>query len=101
MKESIIDIILSSTGYLPPRNEKEMEVFETIYSNVKIDKTFHVDVDSIMNGGCRVKPVFHTMGRSSTGASDIRMAARNYEAMPKELIEKIKSQHKSKDDKSE
>ena len=52
MKESIVDKILSSTGYLPPRNEEEMEAFEKIYSKVVIDESFHVDVESIFSGSC-------------------------------------------------
>ena len=51
MKESIIDKVLSTTGYLPPRNEEEMTAFEKIYSKVEIDENFHVNVDSIANGG--------------------------------------------------
>lgn len=34
MKESIIDKILSTSGYLPPRNDDEMEAFEKVYSKV-------------------------------------------------------------------
>ena len=48
MKENIIDKILSSSGYLPPRNEEEMSAFEKIYSKVEIDESFHVDVESIV-----------------------------------------------------
>ena len=45
MKESILDKILSSSGYLPPRNEEEMTAFEKIYSKIEVDKYYHVDVD--------------------------------------------------------
>ncbi len=49
MTDSVIDKFLSTTGYLPPRNDEEMEAFEKIYSEVKIDKTFRVNVERIVN----------------------------------------------------
>ena len=48
MKESIIDKILCSTGYLPPRNEDEMTIFEKEYKKVTLKTNFHVDVDQIV-----------------------------------------------------
>lgn len=94
MKENIIDKLLSSTGYLPPRNEEEMTVFEEYYSKIEVDESFHVDVDSIVNGGCYVRPLVRSIGNSASTANDMRMAARNFEAMPKDVIDKIRRQHK-------
>lgn len=99
MKESIIDKVLCSSGYLPPRNEDEMIAFEKEFTNVKVDEDFHVDVDSIVNGGCRVKSMMRNIGGGTTAASDMRIAARNFESMPEDVVEKIKKQHKGKDDK--
>lgn len=100
MKDSIIDKLLSMTGYLTPRNEEEMKAFEKIYSEVGIDKDFHVDVDQIVNGSCcHIEPMAQNVDTGMT--MDMRMAARNYEAMPKDVIEKIKKQHEKKDDKGE
>ena len=101
MKESIIDKILCSTGYLPPRNEEEMKAFEKIYSKVTVKKDFHVDVDQIVNGNCRVMPNIRHLGSGNTFSSDMRMAARNFEALPREVIDKIKKQHKRGNDKGE
>lgn len=98
MKDSIIDKILCSTGYLPPRNEEEMAAFEKIYSKVSVKKDFHVDVDQIVNGNCRVMPNIRHLGSGNTSSSDMRMAARNFESLPKDLIDKIKKQHKGEDD---
>lgn len=98
MKDSIIDEILCSTGYLPPRNEEEMTAFEKIYSKVTVKADFRVDVDQIVNGGCRVKPIAHRFESGNASSSDMRFAARNFEALPKDVIEKIKKQHKGKDD---
>lgn len=99
MNESIIDKILSSTGYLPPRNEEEMNAFGKIYSKVEIDERFHVDVDSIVSGGCRYEPKVLPM--TNTGCvpqDDLRMAARNFGKLPEDVIDKLKKQHKDDGD---
>ena len=101
MKESIIDKILCSTGYLPPRNEEEMNAFEKEYSKVCVKTDFRVDVDQIVNGSCRVKPKVHRFESGYASSSDMRIAARNFEALPQDVVEKIKKQHKGKDYESE
>ena len=95
MKDSILDKLLSSTGYLPPRNEEEMNAFERIYSKVEVDESFHIDVDRIVNEGCQYKTREAPM--TSTGRfsqNDLRMAARNFGNLPEDVIEKLKKQHK-------
>lgn len=99
MKDSLVDKLLCTTGYLPPRNEEEMMAFEKVFSQKTIRKDFHVDVDRIVNGGCCVRPLAQPLGSGPFSSSDMRMAARNYEALPKDVIEKIKKQHKGEDDK--
>lgn len=98
MKESIVDKLLCTEGYLPPRNDVEMIAFEKIYSRMSVNAEFHVDVDRIVNGGCCVKPTAHHTDRVMTRVNDMRIAARNFEEIPKDVIEKIKKQHKGKDD---
>ena len=99
MKESLIDKMLSSTGYLPPRNEEEMTVFEAIYSKVEIDENFHVDVDSIVRGGCQYKPKVVSVASSGRfSQNDLRMAARNFGNLPADVIDKLKKQHKDDGD---
>lgn len=99
MKESIIDKILSSSGYLPPRNEEEMTAFEKICSKIEVDDDFHVDVDSIVNGGCQYKPkVVQMTNIGSVSQDDLRMAARNFGKLPEEVIDKLKKQHKDDGD---
>ena len=98
MKKSTIDHILSTTGYLPPRDEEEMITFEKVYSSVTVKEGFHIDVRRIVDGVCPINNPIHKEGGCTISTSDIRMAARNYEAMPKCVIDKIKSQHKSEDD---
>lgn len=98
MKESIVDKLLCTEGYLPPRNDEEMIAFEKVYSRMSVNTEFHVDLDSIVNGRCCVKPTARPAGRMMTRANDMRIAARNFEDIPKDVIEKIKKQHKGKDD---
>ena len=101
MKDSIIDKILCSTGYLPPRNEEEMTAFEKIYSKVTVKSDFRVDVDQIVNGGCRVKPIVRHFESGNASLVNVHLAARNLEALPKDVVEKIKKQHKGKDNEGE
>lgn len=92
--------LLCSDGYLPPRNEEEL--LET--EKRMVDFTFKnerksVNAQSIINGAsCEIV----SMKRFDDGvvAQPYGMAARNFENLPKSVIDKIKSQHK-KDDKGE
>lgn len=101
MKDSIIDKILCSTGYLPPRNEDEMTAFEKVFSMVAVKTDFRVDVDQIVNGVCEVKPIVHRFESGYASSSDMLIAARNFETLPKDVVVKIKNQHKGKDDEGE
>lgn len=47
--KSKIDKVLHTSGYLPPRNEKEMIEFEKVYSEVKINLDFHIDTEAIIS----------------------------------------------------
>ncbi len=98
MKENIVDKVLCSEGYLPPRNEEEMIAFEKVYSQKTVREDFHVDVERIVNGKCSLRPMVKPLSSGTLSSSDIKMAARNYEKLPKEVIDKIKKQHKDKDD---
>lgn len=99
MKENVVDKILSITGYLPPCNEEEMEAFEKVYSKAIIEKNRHVDVDSIVNDVCRYIPVESKKENNTFNSGELRMVARNFEHLPKEIIDKIKKQHKKNGDK--
>ena len=111
MKELTIEefeAMLCSTGYLPPRNEEELLFLEQLYDAQKSSLTGkHVDVESIINGTCRL--VSGSVGDSRDMDSSFMekedifdgnysLAARNYKTLPKEVLEKMKQQHKTKDD---
>lgn len=111
MKELTIEefeAMLCSTGYLPPRNEEELLFFEQLYGAQKSRLAGkHVDVESIINGTCRLVsgPVGNSedMDSSFMEKEDIfdrnySLAARNYKKLPNEVLEKMKEQHKPKED---
>lgn len=107
MKNLTIDefeIMLEATGYLPPSNEDELAFFDQMYEDYKprtADR--HVDVEAIVNGMCRfVSDSIHISDKTSSSNSDVSecadnrysMAARNYSNLPKNILDKMRKQHK-------
>lgn len=46
-----MEIMLCSTGYIPPRNEEELLFFNELYENYDSRiKNRHVDIEAIFNG---------------------------------------------------
>lgn len=97
------EVMLCSTGYLPPRNEAELVFFNRMYEGHKSRlENRHVDVDSIVNGSCRIvsfHSAFEEQGTSSSMVAEdfddrYSMAARNFGKLPKEVLDKMKRQHK-------
>ena len=101
------ETMLCSTGYLPPRTENELIFFNQMYEGYQsrmADR--HVDVDAIVSGACRVvsrnnfdmdnKNKMFSMVAEETDCS-YSMAARNFDKLPKDILEKMKKQHKPKE----
>jgi hypothetical protein len=102
------EAMLCSTGYLPPRNEDELDFFNQLYEGYmsRIEDR-HVDIDTIVNGKCRVISMSSISYEEQTNlcskVSDdadgrYSMAARNYMNLPNNILEKMKKQHKPQDD---
>ena len=100
------ETLLCSTGYLPPRSEEELLFFNQLYEGYESSiADRHVDVESIINGtfclisgsnSCYEIPNDNTlMAAEEDGIYS--MAARNYGKLPKDIIDKMKDQHKPKD----
>lgn len=98
------NLLLCSTGFLPPRNEDEHLFFEEMHESYNVQtKNRHVDIDAIINGTCKLSnpegqiiksaPCVST---SDTDVSGFSMAARNFDNLPQEVIDKIRKQHKGK-----
>lgn len=102
-----MEVMLCSIGYLPPRNEDELMFFEQMYENYNSKlKDKHVDVESIVNGVCRVVSHYNfDMDNNNKTFSMVAeepdspysMAARNFDKLPKDILEKMKKQHKPKE----
>ena len=99
--------MMCSTGYLPPRNEDELLFFNEMYADYKSRiEDRHIDINSILNGTCRVTSGcdydLESSDHSSSMVADVdnkySMAARNYDKLPKEVLERMKKQHKPKGD---
>ena len=102
-----LEVLLCSTGYLPPRNEDELTFFNQMYEDYDSKLAGkHVDVEAIINGKCCVVsyPSLAYEGvewqdlMAAEESSDYYMAARNYRNLPKEVLEKMRHQHKSQKD---
>lgn len=97
------DVLLCSTGYLPPRNEEELDFFDEMYEDYQSRiENQHVDVDMILRTACHVVTDYryvesnHILEQAKV-AEDIRheysMAARNFDKLPKDILEKMRRQH--------
>ncbi|NOU48057.1 MAG: hypothetical protein HOO86_13490 [Bacteroidales bacterium] len=94
---------LSSTGFLFPRNEVELERFEKLYSDDNFGlKGTEIDPDRIIDGTFRVKIILKIPDSiKQNEISPYRMAARNGNELPKHIMEKIrKNQNKPENDSS-
>ena len=94
---------LSSTGFLFPRNEVELERFEKLYSNDDFGLTgTEIDPDKIINGTFREKinlKIPESIKQNEI--SPYRMVARNGNELPKHIMDKIrKNQNKPQNDSS-
>ena len=93
--------LLCSDGFLPPRNEEELlETEKRMVGYQFQNDDRHVDVQAIIKGAsCEIV----SMKRFDDGmvAEPLGMAARNFENLPPEIIDKIKKQHLKNDKDSE
>lgn len=93
--------LLCSDGFLPPRNEEELLETEKRMEGYQFQNDDrHVDVQAIIKGdSCDIV----SMKRYDDGvvAEPLGMAARNFENLPQEIIDKIKKQHQKNDKGSE
>ena len=102
-----LEVMLCSNGYLPPRDEDELDFFNQMYEGQKTRiEDIGVDIDSIVNGTCSiVSSRGYEMQDDEFSHSfvaeilDIKysMAARNFDKLPKDIFERMKRQHKPKD----
>lgn len=89
---------LGSLGYLFPKNRKQLERFNTVFSNYSYElKNHKVDVNAILGKKTPSEDsskVFVFQEFSSSEFDDLKMVARKGEELPIEIIEKIKKNQK-------
>lgn len=89
-----IEALLSSSGYLPPRNEEELCQFDELYKDYQpVNAGRHIDIPSIIKGTCQCRSIKVPGEEDNTSEEDIDVAARNYDSLPKSVIDKIRKQH--------
>ena len=97
-----MDMLLCSMGYLPPRNDEELDLFNEMYEDYKSHiANKHVDIAAILNGTCRIVADSHLdndlciQHRNDIENAQIKysMAARNFDNLPKSVLEKMRGQH--------
>ena len=99
--ESNLNHWLSSSGYLYPRNETELDLFEKAYGEYDFkleNKT--IDVNSIINGTlkCQTKVISLFDQEEDNDIRDLRMVARKgAQSIPKEILDKMKNKHNNGD----
>lgn len=102
-----LEVMLCSTGYLPSRDEDELDFFNQMYEGHKTRiENIHVDLDSIVNGTCRIVSlrgyeIKDDDYSQSFVAEDLdpkySMVARNFDKLPKDILERMKRQHNPKE----
>ena len=92
---------LSSTGFLFPRNEIELERFEKLFSDDDFGlKGTEIDPDKIINGSFSENIRLQIPDSiKKDEISPYRIAARNGNELPEHILDKIKkNQNKSRND---
>lgn len=92
---------LSSTGFLFPRNEVELERYEKLYSEDDFGLTgTEINPDKIIDGTFRENKILKIPDNvQQKEINPYRMAARNGNKLPKHIMDKIKkNQTKPKND---
>ncbi|MAC94218.1 MAG: hypothetical protein CMC96_01820 [Flavobacteriales bacterium] len=101
VNESNLNHWLSSSGYLYPRNETELALFEKAYVeyDFKLENK-SIDIDSIINGTlkCQTKEISLFDPEEEKDIQELKMAARKgIQSIPKDILDKMKNKHKNGD----
>lgn len=103
--EDNLDDWLHSTGFLYPRNEKQLDRFNKLFEDYDFKlNNARIDITSILNGSLCNKTKIITLNLSSDFNNEIeslRMVARKGQSnnLPKHIIDKMRNKHRDSDDK--
>lgn len=103
--EDNLDDWLHSTGFLYPRNEKQLDRFNILFEDddFKLNNA-RIDITSILNDTLCNKTKIIPLNLSSDFNNEIeslRMVARKGQSnnLPKHIIDKMRNKHRDSDDK--
>lgn len=94
-----LDQYYCSMGFLFPTNERQLDLFDKIYSDYNFAlKDFILDIDAIVNGKLKKNKLeIDSFSVDFSEIEELRMAARKgSEELPQDIIDKMLSKHKRK-----
>lgn len=103
--EDNLDDWLHSTGFLYPRNEKQLDRFNKLFEDYDFKlNNARIDITSILNDTLCNKTKIIPLNLSSDFNNEIeslRMVARKGQSnnLPKHIIDKMRNKHRDSDDK--
>ncbi|MEK6511846.1 hypothetical protein [Myroides odoratimimus] len=102
--ENNLDDWLHSTGFLYPKNEKQLERFEKLYEDYDFKlKDEKIDIDSIINDTLCYKVKVMRLDLSNEIKKDIQdlkmVARKGQNEIPQHIIDKMKKKHQGPNDK--
>ena len=99
INENNLDHWLSSSGYLYPRTEPELNLFEKAIADFEFKlENKSIDIESIVNGAltCHKNVISLISDEDKTEINTLKMAARKGDqSIPKEILDKMKDKHKN------
>lgn len=102
VKEENLDQWLGSTGFIFPRNESELDVFNKLFEGYDFKlKDVKIDPDEIIHGSFSLdtKIMGITKDIDITGFNELNLAARKGEGkIPDHILKKVKGKHNDLDE---
>lgn len=99
-----LDHYLSSTGFIFPRNERQLDLFEKLYEDFDFKlKDSRIDVTAIISNQLTKKSVIRLLKDDNTNEiNELKMAARKgSQGLSQEIIDKMYGKHRKKSDDKE
>lgn len=97
VNESNLDQWLGSTGFVFPRNEQELDSFNTLYKDYDFKlKDVKIDPDQIISGSFSMQTKIVSLNNDIDidGINELKLAARKGEGgIPDHILKKVKGKH--------
>lgn len=99
-----LDHYLGSIGFICPRNEQQLDLFEKLYEDFDFKlKDSRIDVTAIISNQLSKKSVIRLLKDDSTNeVNELKMAARKgSQGLSQDIIDKMYGKHRKKSDDKE